>query len=247
MDQETQAATGAEAQNAAPETDETPEVVTPDADAEQQQEDAKPEEDEGRRAIQRMQRRIDKRTADLYRERAEAQQLRERLRQYEQSQQQEEPQQYAPDPLTLAKEISKIERVTERANTVAKDGEKRFTDFRQAVTAVVQEIGPLFDQIGRPTPISEAILDSDDAAGLLHYLGTNPDAAADLEGLTPAQLGRRIALIEARMKDAARPKQSAAPKPVSPTRAGGRDDGGLRDDLPIEEWNRRYQKLMRGG
>jgi hypothetical protein len=35
-------------------------------------------------------------------------------------------------------------------------------------------------------------------------------------------------------------KQSMAPKPISPARAIARDTGALSNDLPMDEWARRF-------
>lgn len=207
--------------NAPEQTQTAPEVVKPEVEAEQtQQADAEsPKEDDAEKARKAMQRRIDKRTADLYRERAEKEQLAQRLADIEaRLSGQPERQPETVDPHALAREIATIEKVTERSNNVAKEGEKRFgEEFGRAIAAVVEEAGPLFDRKGLPTAIGDAVLDADDPAALLHHLGKNPDLAADLQNLSPARLGRRIAQIEAQMQAKPAPKPvSGAPAPVKP-------------------------------
>jgi BMFP domain-containing protein YqiC len=179
-----------------------------------------------------MQRRIDKRTADLYRERAEKEQLAARLSALE-ARVSGEPEQQAGniDPMALAREIAAVDRITEKSNAIAKDGEKRFAgEFREALATVQEEAGALFHSNGKATAIGEVILDSDDPAALLHHLGKNPDLAADLQGLSAAQLGRRIGRIEAQM--ASKPPQtkpvSKAPDPVKPL-GSNRSVGNIAD------------------
>jgi hypothetical protein len=94
--------------------------------------------------------------------------------------------------------------------------------------------------------VAEAILDSDDPAALLHHLGTNADLAADLVGLTPTQVARRIAKLEIELKQPKEPKQSTAPKPITPVRSAADTGSGLSDSLSPEEWRRRFYKLRRG-
>jgi hypothetical protein len=225
MTEETQVSPVAETQNPATEpAKDAPAVAPQDVDKSQEQpQEPESSEDDGDKAIKRMQRRIDKRTADLYQERAQRQALEQRIAAIE-SQTNGQPEQQAKqvDPYELAKEIAKVERVTDKANEIAREGEKRFKgEFGEAVKAVAEEAGPLFDQRGKPTDIGEAILDSEDPAALLHYLGKNPDLAAELQGLTPAQLGRRMARMEAQMsvKPIEKPV-SKAPTPAKPI-AGG--------------------------
>lgn len=205
-----------------------PEVANPEVEAKQDTpaEESPPKEDDAEKTRRAMQRRIDKRTADLYRERAEKEQLAQRLSALEarasgQPEQQSEP----VDPVALAREIAAVERITEKANDIARDGEKRFGgEFQQALQAVVEEAGALFDRRGKPTAIGDAILDSEDPAALLHHLGKNPDLAAELQDLSPARLGRRIGQIEAQMASKpAPPPVSKAPAPVRPI---GAQSGG---------------------
>lgn len=214
--------------NAPEQTQTAPEVVTPEVEAKQdQQADAEsPKEDDAEKARRAMQRRIDKRTADLYRERAEKEHLAQRLAEIEarlsgQPEQKSEP----VDPHALAREIATVEKVTEKANNVAAQGEKRFgEEFGRAIAAVTEEAGPLFDRKGLPTAIGEAVLDADDPAALLHHLGKNPDLAAELQNLSPAKLGRRILQIEGQMQAKPAPKPvSGAPAPVKPI---GASNGG---------------------
>jgi hypothetical protein len=228
----------------------TPEVAAPEGANEEAQEE-KPADNPQDKTIQRFQRRIDRISAARYQAEAEArsaqqrlQELQQRVQQYEGTQEQQAPQQ--PNPFELAKVLRDLDKVTERSNQVAKEGAKRFSDFNAALSAVVEEAGPLVvpvapgAQVGRPTPLGEAVLEADDPAAVLHYLGTNPEVASELHGLSAVQLARRIARIESELSKPAAPKVSSAPKPISPTKAVGRDTGALSDDLPVDEWRRRF-------
>jgi hypothetical protein len=207
-------------------TQTVPEVVTPEVDpaAEPKPEEAASKEDDATKAHKAMQRRIDRRTADLYQERALRTQLEQRLSALEANEGKPEQQAQA-DPMALAREIAAVERVTEKSNGIAKEGEKRFgAEWKPALETVAEDAGPLFKPNGKPTALGEAILDSDDPAALLHHLGKNPDLASDLHGLSEAQLGRRIGRIEAQMATKPPPKPvSKAPDPAKPmgaTRSG---------------------------
>lgn len=217
----------ASTENTTPEpTQNAPEVVTPEVDeakpTEEQQAEA-PKEDDAEKARRAMQRRIDKRTADLYRERAEKEHLTQRLAALEARLGGEpEQQEQVPDVETRAREIATVERITEKSNRIAEEGEKRFkAEFKAAIETVVEEAGALFDRRGLPTAIGEAILDTEDPAALLHHLGQNPDLAAELHGLSPAQLGRRIGRIEAAMSAKPIVKTSNAPSPITPVGTRG--------------------------
>lgn len=230
-----------------PATEATAQEVTPEVAAPETSDAA--EREEPNKALQRMEQRISRLTAARYKAEAraeqaaaEAAQLRARFQQ-EQPQQQEQQQ----DPVALAREIAQVERVTEKANGIAKDGSTRFGDaFGKAVQTVAAEVGQMFEKSGKPTPLGEAILSSDDPAALIHHLGSNPDIAADLADLTPIQQARKLARIELDMSKPRETKQSQAPKPITPARAVTRDTGGLSNDLPIDEWRVRFLKQMQG-
>ena len=240
MELETPVPTGEETQNPTPELDVTPEVVAPET--------ATPEPDETPddprdKTVKSLQRRVDRVTAARYQAEARAQQAEERaqqaaqrLAQYEQPE--SAPQ--APDPLSLAREIARIEKVTERANSIAKDGAARFETFKAALQVVNREAGPLFDQIGRATGLGEACLSADDPAAVLNYIGSDPDLAAELADLTPIQQARRIARLEMELSKPKEPAKSNAPKPLSPVKAISSDPSSLSADIPIDEWKRRF-------
>lgn len=237
---EAEVSTAEETQNqSAEQTQETPEVVTPEnvEAIEQEQAPQKSEETDVERERKRFQRRMDRRTAELYRERAEREALAARLSQYEQ-QQPSEQQPAKADPVAIAREIAAVERFTEKCNAIAAEGAKKFPDFNEALTAFTAEVGPIADRNGKPTAIGQVLLEAESPAEVLRYLGKNPDVAADLADLTPTQLARRMDRIERDMKEAAKPKVSNAPKPLKPVTGGGTavKDPSQMSDAEWREW-----------
>lgn len=231
---------GEETQNPAPEVTatETPEVAAPENDE-------AAERDEPAKVLKRMERRIDRLTAARYQAEARAEQAASEAAQLRARFTQEQPQQEHADPVAIAREIAQVERVTEKANGIAADGKDRFGDsFGKSVQAVAAEVGALFEKNGKPTSIGEAILSADDPAALIHHIGSNPDIAADLADLTPIQQARKLARIEIEMGKPREVKQTTAPKPITPARAVARDTGALSNDLPIDEWAKRFYQHM---
>lgn len=227
MTTENNVATSPETENKALDTTEKPEIVEPGSTDDEGQkadssEEAKSEKTAEQKELERLRRQVTKSHRTQGRMHQETVELRERLAQLEQKQAgmtDGETQKSEVDPVKLAREIATIERVTEKANAVAKDGNKRFPDFKDALDTLREEAGDLFDKRGLPTPVGEAILEADDPAALIHYLGIHDELAAELEGLSPAALGRRIGRIEAQM--AAEPKAkplSKAAEPIAPLR-----------------------------
>lgn len=239
MNQETQVSSDAETQNPAPEVAETPEVATPEVES-QDDEQGDPQDDADK-ALKRLQRRIDKRTADVYRERAEKEQLARRVAQLESQSREDKPEQ-RPNPViseeqirAQAREIARIERFNEQCNAIVEKG-KKLSGFDDALVAVVAEVGPLIDQRGGPTPLMTVLLESEKPHELLHWLGTNPEQAAELADLSPTQMARRIDRIERDM--AAKPKTSSAPKPLTPVKPQA-SSGAPSDSDSTEDWMRK--------
>ena len=213
---------------------ETPEVAAPETDE-------VAERDDPAKLVKRMERRIDRLTAARYQAEARAEQAAAEAAQLRAHFQQETPQRDERDPVALAREIAHVERITEKANGIAKDGEKRFSAaFGKAVQTVAGEVGSLFDKSGKPTSIGEAFLSADDPAALIHYIGTNPDLAADLADLTPIQQARKLARIEIEMSKPRELKQSSAPKAITPVSAHGRGEKSPAQmtDAEFAEWRR---------
>jgi hypothetical protein len=225
-----------------------PAADAPGADAQQpqgeQQGEQKPDLTPEQRAMRKMERRIHTLTAGRGAAQREAEMLRERLAAFEaqrpaQAQQEgTEPQQRpAIDPKEIdriatqrAEELAHQRDIARRAQEVAKVGSK-LDGFDDAVNTVAEEI-PFADRAGRPTPFIEAVLDSEAPAAILHYLGQNPEEAAEFVGLTPAQIGRRIAKLETKLATSPKQQTSSAPrplKPVQPNGAGEKDPSRMTD------------------
>ena len=115
----------------------------------------------------------------------------------------------------MAGEMLAQREVQSKIQDVLRKGEA-LTGFTAACNLVNEEVS-FYDDKQRPTPFLEAVMESDTPHKLLHYLGTNPDLAAELADLKPAQMGRRLERIEAQMK--AGPTRSGAPVPLQPVTA----------------------------
>lgn len=108
-------------------------------------------------------------------------------------------------------------------DTKAETAHQRQTRFAEKVTAFRAE-HPDFDAVtGNPAlPITEAvvevILDADDPPAIAYYLGQNPHEAASIAQMTPAQIGRAIGRIEAKLSEpppASEPPRQPEPKTVT--------------------------------
>ena len=249
--EETQVAPDAATQNQASELAVTPEVATPEASTEQTEQPKEP--DTADKAVKGLLRRVDRLTAAKYQEQArahqaaqEAEQLRQRLAQYEAPSEREQltPESVLPIAQQLAHQLREQERTRETVSSVLSKG-KSLEGF-DAACNTVNEVLPFYERNGAPSGFLRAVLEGDAPEKVLHYLGSNPDVAEELAGLSPTQVARRLDRIEQKLGEPVAPKVSTAPKAIAPVRSAARDDGGLSDNLTTEEWIRRRNKARQG-
>lgn len=244
MSTEPQVSPDAETQNPAPET-ETPEVVTPEADAETEHEASTDDGDDADKALKRMQRRIDKRTADVYRTRGENEALKARLAELEAKSGKTETTRETVDPHELAEQIASAKVFAQRANDLVETGTKKHSDFTGALKSLAAEVGDFVKPNGMPSAFMEAVLEvADKPTELLYHLGKNPDIAEDLSGLSPYKLAQKLTRIEAEMTEKAVTKTSTAPKPITPVK-GVASDSSLGPGLSDAEWMKRREAQIR--
>ena len=118
-----------------------------------------------------------------------------------------------------AREMVHMQSLNDKADALLKAGRK-VDGFDEAVRTLREEV-KFTDGQGRVTPFLEAVLESDNPARLVKYLGDNPDEAADLESLTPAKLGRQLAKLENTLEQESKVKVSKAPPPIEPINGAG--------------------------
>lgn len=214
----------------------------PEADQSEKPAESEEEADGPAKTIKRLQRRIERLSAKVggtARERDLLAQEREQLRtelaalRGEGGQAQEQPGRSVEEIAEeKAREILRNQTLNQRAADVLKVG-KKLDGFDEALEALREEI-PFADRQKRPTPFFEALLDADQPAKLIHYLGTNPEEAAEFDGLSPAQIGRRLAKLEAKLT--AEVKTSQAPTPLKPVRPTAGPSTEPSDGDSVDDW-----------
>ena len=251
MTTENQIATPAEIQNDAEDVTQ-PEVVNPTATDGADEKPAEPAKTPAEIEVERLRRALTKRDRTQGKMYGELEQLRAQLAQRQPAPQQGEPVQETPadirqvverEAMTLAERIAEKREFNTKCNSVAEAGKKEFKDFSSALDTLIEEAGPLVTQNGDPTALGEQILEFEAPAALIRYLGKNPEIAAELDGLTPGRMARKLALIESQMT--AKPKTSSAPKPLTPTKgaASGNDLSSVVNDP--DEWRKRREAQLR--
>ena len=158
----------------------------------------------------------------LERELRKAQRINARLHQQVTAPRQEgqaEQPQGQDDPVSMAREIARIERFTEKSNELVTRGTKAHPDYLDSLKELASEVGPFVAPNGAPSKFMEVVLEVSDSPGdLMYHLGKNPDLAEELSSLSPIQLAKKLARIETAMAEAAKPQQSKAPKPLDPVK-----------------------------
>lgn len=164
-----------------------------------------------------------------------------------------------PAPRPAAEEIDRL--ANERAQTlaaqaafnaqcdqVAQAGQKAYPDFQQKIHALTQ----LIDQSDPESRQSynrflEVAIATGEGEKLLHQLGSAPDEAARLMGLSPV----RMAVEMAKMATAPSPQVSSAPKPINPLTNRGISheaidpaDPDRADRLSTAQWIERRNKQL---
>jgi hypothetical protein len=124
-------------------------------------------------------------------------------------------------------------------------GKSAFPDFDDAL----KTFGPshLGIELEEFNAIVEAADETDDPARTLYLLGKNPNELDRIAALPPSRRGAAIVKFAAAAASAPKPKQlSKAPPPPRTIEGGSRDDGGLNDNLSMDEWAARFNKRMFG-
>lgn len=251
MDLETLPVAGAPAEQVAPVAVETPELTAPETEPVQEESPEAKAEAERQKAIKNLQRRVDRKHAQAAaaEERARlaeqrAAELEARINGQPQEQEALTPEKIIPIAQQMAQHIAEQNKLRERVGSVLNAG-KSLEGFDAACNTVDEEVG-FYDAKGGPSPFLREVMECDEPAKVLHHLGTNPEVASEFRGLSPTQVARKLARLEAQLSAPKEPKQSTAPKPITPVKAAA-DTGGLSDNLTPEEWRRRFYKMRRGG
>lgn len=209
--------------------------------------EGKPEPTEAERQAKALQRRVDRLTRERYQLRAENENLRTRS----QPQAADEQETLTPEEVDRraeekARAMTEAQRVNDRCNEIAKQGEKEFkADFDKALKEV-SSIAPLFDaKTGKPEPLMQAILETDEPHKVLHYLGMHPDVAEEIADMSPLRAARKLGQIERDMATKPEPKPSNAPKPLSPVKAAAAGSSPDPSKDP-EGWAKWRNEQLRG-
>lgn len=219
------------------------EVISTEATAEQTQEQQDEAQETEAKKSPWYQKRIGELTRDKYESKRNADtqarenvQLREQLARAQQGEQSDEqPGDFQSNVRQEAQRLNAEQSFNDQCNSVYAAGKAEFPNFDASV-ANLQMVGVTRDFL-------ELVTTSDAGAKLIQHLGTDLDEAARISAMTPVQMARELTRLEYKLGQAPAPKPvSKAPAPVKPIGSGGSTDSGLRDDLSMDEWQRRRNK-----
>jgi hypothetical protein len=251
---------------------------TPEKAAQDNGEQAPPAEPEGdqpekkdetpEQAAKREGRRFERRLDKAYRKAAEAQARSELLeKQLSELRQPKAPEgapkledfDYDPEKYATAKaEFAKKQAVTEneekqRTERTKLYRDKILSDWEEKVDKASDKIEN-FDanfamKLKPETPFFEAMMEAENGAEILHYLGSHPKEAQRISALQPVSQVREIGKLEAKL--AAKPAEpktpSKAPAPIAPLSGAAQVTTDVpSDDDDTADWIRKRQKQVHG-
>lgn len=244
MTTETIVSPDAETQNPAPEAIETPEIVAPETEGQEPQDDKPPQLTEAERKIKLDQRQIDRLTARKYKLTAEVEAMQSRL--VEQPRQQTD--QFTPDELDafINTEANK------RAGTIAKDQvhsqkmDKVEADLRKSAGAGYQDFYDDLKSAGQAgSVLLGTAMEMDDSSRLLSYFVNDRDALDKCLDMTPIQQAAYMGKLSARL-DADKPTRSKAPTPLTPVRGGAvSGEPDINDTARWIKWSNEQDAIKR--
>jgi hypothetical protein len=119
------------------------------------------------------------------------------------------------DPQTIANEIARIDRFTEKANDFVSRGKKAHPDYMESLKSLAAEVGDFVTPNGAPSKFMDVVLQvADEPGALLYHLGKNPDLAEELSDLSDLRLAAKLKLIERDMGEALKPQTVKTAKPL---------------------------------
>jgi hypothetical protein len=231
------------------------------ADAKEDQ--PKPEKTPEQREIERLRRRIDRKTEQLgrLREQISTQPLQNGRQQSHNQDIESDSEQLSltreqlaelvrKEAESLAPTLQQQRAQQEQFKTAVKSLADHYGDRFDAVTEELDDlVGGLADASNRPTPVTRAILEAENRAEVIDYLIANPSEASDLAEMSEGQAFRYITKIEAKLqaaKDQDKPKPSKAPAPIEGARGIGKVTSAP-DPSNIKAWIQHQNRLEAQG
>ena len=184
-----------------------------------------------------VQKRIDELTREKYEARREAQLARqeaEAIRRHIEQQQQDPNAPLDPARIQAFVQQEAARQLHESqfnaaCNKVHDEGSKSISGFDNSLANL--------HHVGVSREFLEVLVESDQAAKIIHHLGTNLDEAARIVSLPPVRMAREITKLEAKLAD--QPKQiSNAPEPIKPIGGKSVNSLELRDGMSYKDFKR---------
>lgn len=123
-------------------------------------------------------------------------------------------------------------RQEERRHALVDDGEDKYDDFHEVVSASKLQIAE---------PAYLAILESDLSSDLVYFLAKNDDEATRISALTPYAQAKEIGKLEDKLSAKKPIIKSTAPPPINPVN-GSKDHTKRLEDMSIAEYEAEARK-----
>ncbi len=182
------------------------------------------------RRQERMQRRIDKATAEAKAARAEAEDLKRQL-----AAKPDDEKVLTEDEVEKRSEAKALQKAAERAfiadcNKLAEEAEKLDKDFTKKINVLTEDIGPI------PSQMIGILSDLDNGAKILTHLTDNEDIAEDIWKLSPAKMALQLSKLSIELNKKPKKEISKVPEPNKGLGGKGGQSDVLHDKLPMDEW-----------
>ena len=226
MTLETNVPTDASTEISAPETVETPEVTTPDAEGQEPQQE-KPQLSDAEREAKALKRRVDRLTQQKYQLAAEVENLRRRP-----AAEQDDPKQEPIDPKQLeplierrAREIAQEHSQQQRLDTVN-------ADLKKSLGASYDDFIEELSSAGSATPVLlRNAMEMDNSTQILAHLASDRDELDRVLRMPPIKQAAYMGRLSERL-ESKKPAVSTAPRPLTPitSRTASRSSPTLGDE-----------------
>lgn len=246
MNQDQTVSPGQETQNPEPDADLDTGSIGDEVDAAQAPEDPSIRQAaDTAKALERMQKRIDKKTAEANRFADEYERLLAERARFAQAADPQQPRALSQADVDAQADFKvHVLNITRQTNDAVKAGTKANPDFLSVVQEGLMKEVPLFQSNGLPTPFMKVVLEADAPEVLLYHLGKNPDLAEELAELSETKLAKRLDRIEIELASKAKTKPGSAPTPLTPVNgiSNTRAKGTTFDQL-VENARAAYMKM----
>ena len=139
---------------------------------------------------------------------------------------------------------SELSVASERTATLKSQDDARVLadSFNERVTALdKKDFNEVADSIPElPAGVASALMQSENGAELIYHLGKHLDTADALAKMSPEMAMMELGRLSSNLSTKPEIKTSAAPDPIEPVKAGSSLNSEVGDEMSMDEWMAKY-------